>query len=66
MKKKPLSQRLDQLKAVRDIATSAGNHDDEYSRGLANGIILAVAVMEAKDPEYLGKEKGPWTGSETS
>ena len=45
--------RLQQLKDVSKIQSSKGNWNvSQYMRGLANGLILAVAIMEDKTPRY--------------
>ena len=42
----------------KKIQCTDGNWDyDEYMRGMANGIILALAIMEGKEPEYKDAEK---------
>jgi hypothetical protein len=54
MKKKPINRRLQELRQVHELATSPGNYDvDDYMLGMANGLILALAIMEDKDPQYL-------------
>jgi len=45
--------RLQQLKDASKIQSSKGNWNvSQYMRGLANGLILAVAIMEDKTPRY--------------
>jgi len=45
---------LADLKNLADIQSTKGNYDcNEYMRGLANGLILAVATMENKEPNYI-------------
>jgi hypothetical protein len=58
--KKDWKKRVEDLRNVHAIATSPGNYDvDDYMLGMANGLILALAIMEDKDPEYLrGKGHG--------
>ncbi|MER8380698.1 hypothetical protein [Mesorhizobium sp. M1399] len=47
-------KRIDDLKKVTDIAVQPGNADaDEYMRGMANGLILAVATMDGTEPAYI-------------
>ncbi len=47
-------KRLDELRDCTELAKSRGNADaNDYMRGMANGLILALATMEGKDPEYL-------------
>lgn len=44
---------LEKLKSVVAIQVSDGNWDaNEYMRGMANGLILAEAIMENRSPEY--------------
>jgi len=45
---------LEALKEVTAIQCSPGNWDvDHYMHGMANGLILAVAIMEDRGPDYL-------------
>ena len=45
--------KLEELKNCKNIQCSKGNYDQgEYMRGMTNGLILAEAIMEGKDPEY--------------
>ena len=45
---------LARLKELAKLASVKGSSDfDGYLRGMANGLILAVAVIEGADPEYL-------------
>jgi len=49
---------LHDLEKINGIQSSHGNWDyDEYMRGMANGLILAVAIMKNKEAEYLDKPK---------
>jgi len=53
-----MKDKLKELKNMRDIQCSKGNFDQsEYMRGLANGLILAVAITESKEPNYFDKPK---------
>ena len=58
---KPIEKRLQDLDNVTAIAVSPGNADvNEYMRGMANGLILAKAIMEDVEPVYIeapAKEK---------
>lgn len=46
--------KIQSLREIVEIATSPGNYDySEYMLGMANGLILALAIMENKDPVYL-------------
>ena len=51
--------RLEVLKRLLEIQRSSGNWDyDSYMHGMANGMILAYAVMTGdSDPEYLTAPK---------
>ncbi len=45
---------LKSLINIRDIQCSKGNYDQgEYMRGMANGLIVAVSIMEGKEPKYI-------------
>lgn len=49
---------IEKLKELTKIQCADGNwNHDEYMRGMANGMILSLAVLENKDPEYLEKPK---------
>lgn len=46
--------KLTKLKELIKIQCADGNWNyDQYMRGLANGMILAEAIMEDKTPVYL-------------
>ncbi len=50
-----IDDRMRELRSARDQQCSPGNWDySEYMRGLANGLILAVHIMdnEKGDPPY--------------
>lgn len=48
---KKMKTNLEKLIEIRDIQCSEGNYDQsEYMRGLANGLILAVATMIDEAP----------------
>lgn len=50
---KTMEQRISDLKNVCEIQCRKGTYDyDEYMRGMANGLILAVAIMEDTSPVY--------------
>lgn len=50
---KDIAETTKQLKKLRDIQGSDGTIDQgEYMVGLYNGIELAIAVLEGRDPEY--------------
>ena len=49
-----VENRIKQLKEVTKTQCLKGNYDaNEYMRGMANGLILAEAIMEDKEPIYL-------------
>lgn len=54
---KPWNVKKPALQALAEVTTQAcspGNWDyDEYLRGMANGLILASAIMRGTEPEYL-------------
>lgn len=46
-------EHFEKLKDVKDVQCQEGNWTvSEYMRGLANGLILAVAILNEKDPVY--------------
>lgn len=47
------SDKIASINSLRDIQGQPGNWDDsEYMRGLYNGLELASATLEGRDPEY--------------
>ena len=45
---------LEALANIVEIQSSDGNwNHDPYLHGMANGLILALAIMTNKEPEYL-------------
>lgn len=45
---------LEKLRDVHAIAMSPGNADyDHYLRGMANGLELALAIAEDREPKYI-------------
>lgn len=57
---------LEKLKELEKIQCQPGNWDhDPYMHGMANGLILAVATLEGREPVYLeapkewGKDRQP-------
>ena len=51
-----MSNKLSELKELVDIQCSDGNWNyDSYMRGMANGMLLSVAILEDKDPLYLNE-----------
>lgn len=48
-----MQDRLDKVKEVQYIQGQDGNYNnDSYMCGMYNGLELAVAIMENRDPEY--------------
>lgn len=48
-----LKERIEKVKEVCKIQCLEGNYDvNEYMRGMANGLILSVAILEDKEPVY--------------
>jgi hypothetical protein len=53
-----LEERLEKLKEMVGVQCSNGNWNyDPYMHGMANGMIFCEALMENKDPQYLGAPK---------
>lgn len=51
---------LDDLKRLRDIAMLPKNAGyNKYMRGIANGLILAVATIEGNDAELIAAPNEP-------
>ncbi|TIL53788.1 MAG: hypothetical protein E5Y83_05725 [Mesorhizobium sp.] len=60
-----LLKRIDDLKKVTEIAVQPGNADaDEYMRGMANGLILAMATMDGTEPAYIEPGQDGPTGTQ--
>ena len=58
------TKRLDDLEKVTDTASSPGNYDfGPYMYGMANGLILAAAIMNGEDPRYLKPPKAGFTSA---
>lgn len=54
MTEKTIERRLEELANVKAIQLSPGNFDvNEYMRGMANGLILADAIMNDHEPVYI-------------
>jgi hypothetical protein len=48
-----LITRLDELRSIVSIQSSEGNWtESDYMQGMANGLILALAIMEDRMPVY--------------
>ncbi len=48
------NKRFSDLCKAKDVAVDPGNaHANDYMRGMANGLILAVATMTDKEPDYI-------------
>lgn len=51
-------RRFEKLVSVTKTQCSKGNYDqDEYMRGLANGLILAESIMEEIEPAFIPHQK---------
>jgi len=49
-----IPSRINSLRNITDIQCTKGNYTyDDYMRGMANGLILALSIMEDKDPKFL-------------
>jgi hypothetical protein len=49
-----MSDNLEKLRELTVIQRSNGNYDfDPYMHGMANGMELALALMEGREPDYL-------------
>lgn len=56
MVKKTFKEKLKALDSVTEISTSKGNYDaNPYMWGMANGLILAQAIMKDETPAYLDR-----------
>lgn len=52
-----LTERIIKVKDVHAIAMTPGNaHANHYMRGMANGLELAMAILEERDVAYVGPE----------
>lgn len=61
-----LLHRLEALKHLVAIQCQSGNWDyGPYMHGMANGMIMAVATLEEKDPVFLDAPER-WLGEESS
>ena len=58
---------ITELEKLVAIACSPGHYDyDEYMYGMANGLILALAVMKDEEPQYLDRpEQWLWSLNDT-
>ena len=53
-----LAKRIRDIKEVTKIQCTDGNWNyDPYMQGLANGLIMAVALLEAKEPRFFSRPK---------
>jgi len=53
-----MDKRISALRNITGIQCAEGNWNyDPYMHGMANGLILALAIMEEKNPEYLSAPK---------
>jgi len=62
-----MDKQIADLEKLVETACSHGNYDyDEYTYGMANGMILALAVMKDEEPQYLDRpERWLWDLSDT-
>ena len=51
------NQRITELRSVVQLSSTNGNHDTDYLLGMANGVILALAIMENEQPNFLNPPK---------
>ena len=52
-----LEIRMANLKDATKVQSQKGNYGaNEYMRGMANGLILAEAIMDNKKPKYFEKK----------
>jgi len=52
--------KFQRIREVTAIQCSPGNFDvNEYMRGMANGLILAQAIVDDKEPKYIEKSEPP-------
>ena len=48
-----LTKRISQLDTLVDIQSTPGNYDqNEYMRGLANGLVLAQSILYKNEPKF--------------
>ena len=58
MTNETMTERLASFQGLLDVQCSDGNWDfDPYMFGMANGMILAAAMMRGEDPKYLDAPK---------
>lgn len=51
-------KQLEDLKNIHEIQGKHGNWDyDQYMHGMYNGLELALAIVEGRDPEYKSAPK---------
>ena len=56
--KQMLEERIETIRELTKIQTSDGNWNyNVYMHGMANGMILCLAIMEDIEPEFLGPPK---------
>ena len=44
---------VEQLKQLISIQSDPENQTDDYHKGLANGLILALSLVDGKEPSFL-------------
>lgn len=60
MKKKSIKQRIKDLDAVIKVQCSDGNWNyDEYMHGLANGLLVAQAIIKATEIQHVNLLTAP-------
>lgn len=60
-----MSKPLEDLRKIHDIQSQNGNWDyDPYMHGLMNGLEMALATMEDRDPKYW-KAPNEWLSDKT-
>jgi hypothetical protein len=50
-----MDQAITQLKQLVEHASQPGNLTNDYMLGMANGLILALGILENKAPNYLAR-----------
>lgn len=49
-----MQNKIKKLKEITKTQCSKGNYDfDPYMHGMANGLILALSIIENTEPEYM-------------
>lgn len=54
MSKTLMDEKIDSMRDLLKVQCSTGNYDyDPYMHGMANGMILFLALIEGNDPEFM-------------